>query len=153
MKIIYDKENSNFGKYLNRIINTESHYRDLSNLELDLKKKEIALNNYNYKKKVLLNRLKLKLQLFQLSKLQNLSTFASSSGASTSSRIQIGDGLVKKTANISDKAVNACSPPDNKVIDCNLFPGGLTNNSSPASKGSSESINSNFAFPPLNNFV
>ncbi|MED5274933.1 MAG: class I SAM-dependent methyltransferase [Pseudomonadota bacterium] len=52
MKIIYDKENSNFGKYLNRIINTESHYRDLSNLELDLKKKEIALNNYGYKKKV-----------------------------------------------------------------------------------------------------
>ena len=54
MKIIYDKENSNFGKYLNRIINTESHYRDLSNLELDLKKKEIALNNFNYKKKVTL---------------------------------------------------------------------------------------------------
>ena len=30
---------------------------------------------------------------------------------------QIGAGLVKKTAKISDKAVNACSPPDNNVID------------------------------------
>ena len=35
-------------------------------------------------------------------------------------------GLVKKTANISDSAVKACSPPDNKVIDCSLLPGGLT---------------------------
>ena len=48
------------------------------------------------------------------SKLQNLVTFASSKGASTSSNTQIGDGLVKKTAKIKDKAVNACSPPDNK---------------------------------------
>ena len=36
---------------------------------------------------------------------QNLVTLASSSGASTSSKIQIGAGLVKKTANIRDKAV------------------------------------------------
>ena len=43
--------------------------------------------------------------------------------------------------------------PDNKVMDCNLFPGGLTSISSPASKGSSESTNSSFAFPPLNSFV
>ena len=50
-------------------------------------------------------------------KLQNLVTFASSSGASTSSSTQIGEGLVKKTAKISYRAVNACSPPDNKVID------------------------------------
>ena len=51
------------------------------------------------------------------SKLQNLVTLASSSGASTSSRTQIGDGFVKNTAKIKDKAVRACSPPDNKVID------------------------------------
>ena len=37
--------------------------------------------------------------------------------ASTSSRTQIGDGFVKNTAKIKDKAVRACSPPDNKVID------------------------------------
>ena len=87
------------------------------------------------------------------SKLQNLVTLASSSGASTSSRIHIGDGFVKKTAKIKDKAVNACSPPDNKVIDCSLFPGGLTKRSKPASSGSSESTNSNFALPPLKSFV
>jgi ABC-type dipeptide/oligopeptide/nickel transport system ATPase subunit len=84
---------------------------------------------------------------------QNLVTLASSSGASTSSKIQIGAGLVKKTANIKDNAVKACSPPDNKEIDCNLFPGGLTNNSKPDSNGSSESTNSNFAIPPLKSFV
>ena len=49
-------------------------------------------------------------------RLQNLVTFASSNGASTSSRTHIGDGFVKKTAKISDNAVKACSPPD-KVID------------------------------------
>ena len=49
------------------------------------------------------------------SKLQNLVTFASSNGASTSSRTQIGDGFVKKTAKINDNAVKACSPPDNKL--------------------------------------
>ena len=86
-------------------------------------------------------------------KLQNLVTFASSSGASTSSNTHIGDGLVKKTANIRDKAVKACSPPDKRVIDCNLFPGGLTSNSKPASSGSSESTNSILALPPLNSLV
>ena len=80
-------------------------------------------------------------------------TFASSSGASTSSKTHIGDGLTKKTAKIKDKAVSACSPPDNKVIDCNLLPGGETNISNPASKGSSESTNSNLALPPLKSFV
>ena len=38
-------------------------------------------------------------------RLQNLVTFASSSGASTSSNTQIGEGLVKNTANIKDNAV------------------------------------------------
>ena len=80
---------------------------------------------------------------------KNLVTFASSKGASTSSKTQIGDGLVKKIAKIKDRAVNACSPPESKVIDCNLFPGGETNISKPASNGSSESTNSSFALPPL----
>ena len=35
MKIIYDKENTNFGIYVDRIINTDSYYRKLSNLELN----------------------------------------------------------------------------------------------------------------------
>ena len=60
---------------------------------------------------------------------------ASSNGASTSSRTQIGEGLVKKIANTNDKAVNTVYP-DNKVIDCNLLPGGETNISNPASRGS-----------------
>ena len=51
------------------------------------------------------------------SKLQNLVTLASSRGASTSSKTQIGEGFVKNTANIKDRAVKACSPPDSKVID------------------------------------
>ena len=84
---------------------------------------------------------------------QNLVTFASSKGASTSSKTQIGEGLTKNTAKISDKAVKACSPPDNNVIDCSLFPGGDTNISKPASSGSSESTNSIFAVPPLKSFV
>ena len=57
------------------------------------------------------------------SKEQNLVTLASSKGASTSSKTHIGEGLTKNTAKIKDNAVNACSPPDNNVIDCNLFPG------------------------------
>ena len=59
----------------------------------------------------------------------------------------------QNTSNINDKAVKACSPPDNNVIDCNLLPGGLTNISRPASKGSSYSTNSSFAVPPLKSFV
>ena len=84
---------------------------------------------------------------------QNLVILASSSGASTSSKTQIGEGLVKKTAKISDNAVKACSPPDNNVIYCYLFPGGLTNISRPASRGSSDSTNSSLAVPPLKSFV
>ena len=84
---------------------------------------------------------------------QNLVTFASSNGASTSSKIQIGEGLIKKTANIKAIAVSACSPPESNVIDCSFLPGGLTSNSKPASKGSSDSINSNLAFPPAKSFV
>ena len=50
-------------------------------------------------------------------KLQNLVTFASSSGASTSSSTHIGAGFVKNTAKTKDNAVSACSPPESKVID------------------------------------
>ena len=49
------------------------------------------------------------------SKAQNLVTLASSKGASTSSKTQIGEGLTKNTAKINDKAVKACSPPDNRL--------------------------------------
>ena len=84
---------------------------------------------------------------------QNLVTLAASRGASTSSKTQIGEGFTKKTAKTRDKAVKACSPPDKRVIDCNLLPGGDTNISKPASRGSSESTNSILAVPPLNNFV
>ena len=38
---------------------------------------------------------------------QNLVTFASSKGASTSSKTQIGEGLTRNTAKIKDKAVKA----------------------------------------------
>ena len=86
-------------------------------------------------------------------RLQNLVTLASSKGASTSSKTQIGEGLDKKTAKIRDNAVRACYPPDNKVIDCSLLPGGLTNISNPASSGSSESTSSSLAFPPLKSLV
>ena len=39
--------------------------------------------------------------------------------------IQKGDGFAVNTANKRDKAVNACSPPDNPVIFFIFFPGGL----------------------------
>jgi len=65
-------------------------------------------------------------------RLQKRSTFVSSRGASTSSRTQIGAGFDKKTANRSDKAVSACSPPESKFRFCNFFPGGLANISKPA---------------------
>ena len=68
-------------------------------------------------------------------------------------KTHIGEGLTKKTAKINDNAVRACSPPDNKVIDCNLLPGGETNISRPASSGSSESTNSSFALPPPKSLI
>ena len=48
---------------------------------------------------------------------QNLVTLASSKGASTSSKTQIGEGLTKKLQILKIKLVRACSPPDSKVID------------------------------------
>ena len=46
--------------------------------------------------------------------LQSLSAFASSSGASTSSRTQIGAGFERNAAKINAIAVNACSPPERR---------------------------------------
>ena len=75
---------------------------------------------------------------------------ASSSGASTSSRTHIGAGLVRNNPKMSATAVSACSPPDKSVSDCSFLPGGCANISSPASSGSSLSINARCAWPPLN---
>ena len=47
---------------------------------------------------------------------QNFSTLPSSKGASTSSRIQIGDTLFIKVEKIRAKEANAFSPPDIKII-------------------------------------
>ena len=47
--------------------------------------------------------------------LQNFWTLISSSAASTSSRIQIGDGLIKNIENIREIAVNVFSPPEAEV--------------------------------------
>ena len=87
------------------------------------------------------------------SKSQNLTTFESSSGASTSSKTQIGAGLVKNTAKIMASAVSACSPPDNSDNDCMRLPGGLARISRLASNGSSASVNRNSAVPPPNNLL
>ena len=67
------------------------------------------------------------LDVFAISstRLQKRSTLVSSSGASTSSRTQIGAGFDKKTANKRDSAVKACYPPDSKVRFCSFLPGGL----------------------------
>jgi hypothetical protein len=46
---------------------------------------------------------------------QNRSVFGSSSGASTSSRRQNGAGLIWNSANTSEIAVSAFSPPDEQV--------------------------------------
>ncbi len=56
------------------------------------------------------------------SRSQYRSTFASSRGASTSSRTQIGEGFVRKTAKISAVAVSACSPPGQESHALRLLP-------------------------------
>ena len=50
---------------------------------------------------------------------------ASSSGASTSSRMQKGDGLYWKIANSSEIAVSAFSPPESSITFCRRLPGRL----------------------------
>ena len=86
-------------------------------------------------------------------RVQKRSTLASSSGASTSSSTQIGDGLVRNTAKISAMAVSDCSPPDSSESVAGFLPGGLATISSPPSSGSSASIISSRASPPPNSVV
>ena len=75
----------------------------------------------------------------------------SSKGASTSSRTHNGDGFVRNTANRSEIAVRAFSPPESKESVCNFFPGGFAIISRPELRGSLGSVNSSFASPPENN--
>src|SRR3546814_14286013 len=46
------------------------------------------------------------------------------SGASTSSRTQMGAGLVRNSPNMSATAVKACSPPESRVRAASFLPGG-----------------------------
>ena len=87
------------------------------------------------------------------SRLQKRSTLWSSSGASTSSSTQMGEGLVRNTAKISDRAVSVCSPPDSSDSVVGFLPGGLAMISRPASSGSSDSISCSSALPPPNSVV
>src|SRR5436305_375848 len=79
---------------------------------------------------------------------QKRSTFRSSSGASTSSSTQIGAGLVMNTANSSDNAVSACSPPESSDMTCSFLPGGLAWISRPALSGASDSLSRSLPLPP-----
>ena len=90
--------------------------------------------------------------IFSIS-VQKRSTLASSSGASTSSSTQIGDGLVRNTAKISARAVSDCSPPDSSDSVAGFLPGGLATISRPPSSGSSASTISSRASPPPNSVV
>ena len=65
----------------------------------------------------------------------------------------MGEGLIKKIEKINEIAVNVFSPPDNKLMLDSFLPGGLANISNPVCRGSSDLTNSNFASPPLNNFL
>ena len=82
-----------------------------------------------------------------------LSTFTSSSAASTSSKMQNGTGLVSNIANKSDIAVNVFSPPDKSEICLSVFPGGSAFISIPVVKTSSGLVNLSSASPPENNFL
>ena len=93
------------------------------------------------------------MRVISSSRLQNRSTLASSSGASTSSSTHTGAGLQRNTAKISAMAVSACSPPESSDIVCSFLPGGRARISSPASSGSSDSVRVSRASPPLNKDV
>ena len=73
---------------------------------------------------------------------------ASSSGASTSSRMQNGEGLYWKIANRSEIAVSAFSPPESSITFCRRLPGGCAITSMPLSRRSSSSIRVRPAVPP-----
>ena len=53
--------------------------------------------------------------------LSSVCILISSSAASTSSKIQIGDGLIKNIENMREIAVKVFSPPDNKEREDNFF--------------------------------
>ena len=67
---------------------------------------------------------------------RNLPTLLSSSGASTSSRIQNGAGFNLKMEKTSATAVRAFSPPDKRWILLFFFPGGLAMTVTPVSSRS-----------------
>jgi hypothetical protein len=65
----------------------------------------------------------------------NRPMFSSSSGASISSRMQNGVGLIKKLAKSRAIAVKVFSPPESMVIPFKRLPGGCTTISTPGSCG------------------
>ena len=83
---------------------------------------------------------------------QNFSTFTSSNAASTSSSIHNGEGFIRNIEKIKEIAVSVFSPPDNKLILVNFFPGGLAKISIPVCNGSSDLTSSKLAEPPSNSF-
>ena len=82
-------------------------------------------------------------------KLQYLCTFASSSGASTSSSTQNGAGFNLKIANTNANAVNAFSPPESNARELFFLPGGLAMSLTPDCQSSSRL---KLASPPLKTF-
>src|SRR5450631_2083425 len=76
--------------------------------------------------------------------------FASSSGASTSSRIQNGLGVYWKIPTSSASAVSAFSPPESRSTFCNFFPGGDATTSMPLSALFSRSVSRMKPCPPPN---
>ena len=83
----------------------------------------------------------------------NLTTFMSSRGASISSMTQKGLAFIRKSANKSDIAVIAFSPPESSDMFCSFFPGGLAMISIPDSRMLSLSVSTRSASPPLNIFM
>src|SRR5215469_4753972 len=78
---------------------------------------------------------------------------ASSSGASTSSRMQNGLGWYWKIPTSSESAVIAFSPPESSNTFCNRFPGGDATTSMPLSALFSSSVSRMNALPPPNSFL
>ena len=84
--------------------------------------------------------------------LLNLSMFASSSGASTSSKIQKGAGFNKYIENSNAVAVNVFSPPESWLMVSGRFPFGLAIMSISESSGLLGSANfKSQSSPSLNN--
>ena len=82
-----------------------------------------------------------------------MSTFASSSAASTSSRIQNGTVLILSIANNKAIAVKVDSPPDSNFVFLISFPGGSALISSPEFRISSGLVKIKLPSPPLNKRV